>query len=89
MKSFGNIREISMDRMFELSNKAKEKSNINNVEPCKDCEVKYICGGDCRIKFFESLKDCTSNEIPYRLCNDKIKNSVYEQMLRTHEYLFV
>ena len=89
MKSFGNIREIGIDKMFEFSNKAKEKSNINNVEPCKDCEVKYICGGDCRIKFFESLKDCTSNEMPYRLCNDKIKSSVYEQMLRTHEYLFV
>ena len=89
MKPLGNIRTLGIENAFSLGKIAKERSNINNVIPCKDCEVKYICGGDCRIKYFDSLLDCSSTQQASRQCNDTIKDNVYEQMLRTHEYLFV
>lgn len=89
MKPLGNIRDLGIEKAFSLSKIAKERSNINNLIPCKDCEVKYICGGDCRIKYFDTLQDCSSLQQASRHCNEAIKDSVYEQMLRTHEYLFV
>ena len=88
MKPFGNIRDLNLRDAFEMSKKAKEQSNINNLEPCGQCELKYICGGDCRIKYFEQMLDCKNTETPRRVCTNTIKSNVYEQMLRTHEYLF-
>ena len=89
MKPLGNIRTLGIEKAFKLSEMAKERSNINNIIPCKECEVKYICGGDCRIKYYDSLLDCSSVLQPSRQCSDAIRNNVYEQMLRTHEYLFI
>lgn len=89
MNPCGNIRINSYEKIFKLSNEAKKRSDVNNLTPCSTCELKYICGGDCRINYFESLLDCANtHDIPNRVCSQEQKNSFYELMINTNTELF-
>lgn len=90
-KSVVNILTDSFEHIMELANKAKAYSNVENLEPCRHCELKFICGGDCRIKHFSSFTQTLNFDTidqPYRKCNDDVKNNVYDLMVRTNEALF-
>ena len=34
---------------------ARQLSDINNLRPCSECPLKYLCGGGCRVKHFQKL----------------------------------
>lgn len=91
LKPFANIRKDSIEHIMNLSQQAKERSNVNNVMPCKDCELKYICGGDCRIKYFKEFVDCNVCELstyPVRKCDRQTKELFYDLMIRTNHRIF-
>lgn len=89
---FGNIREDSLEHIFRSSRIAKDLSNVKNIYPCCQCDLMYICGGDCRIKFF---KEFTSGKLwdqnkvhPRRKCDYKTKSFYYDMLIRTNEMLY-
>jgi len=91
LKPFANIRETTYENMFKLSEIAKQKSHVDNLLPCKYCELKFICGGDCRIKYF---KDFIEEPIEtmgeaHRNCSQAIKNEYYDLMIRTNPDIFI
>lgn len=88
LKPIGNLRTMTYEKIFAESKKAKARANINNVNPCRHCDLKYICGGDCRIMYYPELLDPHSEELPVRKCSQKVKEEVYELMIRTHEDMF-
>ena len=53
--SFANVRTHTIEEILLKSRSLQEKSNVNNLIPCKDCELKFICGGGCRLDYF---KEC-------------------------------
>ena len=76
---------------MQLSDLAKQISDVNNLVPCKDCELKYICGGDCRVIYFKDLVDCDVEKLtksPTRKCNKEMKEQFYDLMIRTNHKLF-
>ncbi len=93
LRKVANVREECWDKIWNLSEKAKSVSNVANIEPCNNCSIKYICGGDCRIKFFPEMK---TNDIesfgldnrPRRECDKTIKEHFYDLMIRTNEHLY-
>ncbi len=90
-KPFANLRKDSFERVMYLSELARKKSDVNNLLPCKKCELKYICGGDCRIKYFPELVECDIDSLQYspqRKCNQAIKETFYDIMIRTNTDLF-
>lgn len=48
---------------------------MDNVIPCKDCELRYICDGGCRIDDFDFAGKMQSSVLPYHQvsCNDDKK----------------
>lgn len=90
LKSVANIRTCDFSKIMDLSAKAKQLSNVNNLYPCKNCELKYICGGDCRIHHFENLREgLTYKNIQYyRHCDQYQKNIFYEMMIRTNKRIY-
>ena len=91
LKPFANLRTNSFSEVMQLSEIGKRASHIDNVEPCKNCSVRYICGGGCRIKLYSHLESgsvCSNGEIPIYHCTKEIKYAVYEQMIRTHQQLY-
>lgn len=94
ISSIGNVRTMGFDEIMEMSRLAQSQSNINNLAPCKDCNIKYICGGGCRIDYFPELtssKDIKSLDISkiHRIpCEIEEKERYYDIMIRTNEKLF-
>lgn len=91
LKPIGNVREINLDKLFEFSKIAANKSHINSLKPCCECDLKYICGGGCRIKHFTYLKNGQippDNIISKRSCNFEQKRRFYDLMIETNEYIY-
>lgn len=91
LKPVANIRSQSLDEIFELSEFAKKLSCIDNLVPCKDCCIKYICGGDCRLKYFSHFNDNSLLQEGTRLerkCDLGRKEYIYDLMIRTNRKLF-
>ena len=94
LKSYANYRKDSLSYIMELSRKAMELSDINNLKPCCNCELKYICGGGCRITYFNELATCDNIEtidvskVPARKCDFDNKKYYYEMMIKTNELFY-
>lgn len=96
-KPFGNLREMPLDQIMKLCTKARKISEIDNLTPCKECEIRYICGGDCRIKYFSFLYDgrnIVNNNLDNksiqicRECDCSQKSYWYNLMIEANEYLY-
>lgn len=89
-----NIRTSSFVKIFEKSIKAEEATDIVKLQPCSNCELKYICGGGCRTKEFpelvkrKSYDDINYSTIPPRNCSSTIKERFYKLMIDSNEYLY-
>lgn len=91
VRSVGNIRDVPFERFVEIRNTAFEKSNVNNIMPCRECALKYICGGECRVVHFKEFEDSDVDNItqyPVRKCDAGTKSKYLDLMLRTNRSLF-
>jgi radical SAM protein with 4Fe4S-binding SPASM domain len=91
VESFGNLRQMNFEDIMQVVNKAKAISVVDNILPCKGCELKYICGGDCRIKYFPQLASSNIMKLsspPIRKCSKEIKEKFYDLMIETNEKIF-
>lgn len=89
----GNVRVDSFESILSKSAEARRLSDVNNLTPCKDCDLKYLCGGGCRIKNFKNLvetKICKNEnghfvrEVP---CTKEQKEKILRLMI-TSNHLF-
>ena len=88
-----NLRNINFDllEIENISKKIKDNTSSLNIKPCKNCSLKYICGGGCRIKYLSSLetiKILNSEELIRKKCTVETKNYFYKLMIESNEYLF-
>ena len=95
LNKYGNVRTMPFNKILEQSKIAMKESNINNLEPCCNCDIKYICGGGCRISNFKSLIDIKDfqNNISrkhkrVKICDFNHKEQIYKMMINTNEKLF-
>lgn len=94
LSPIANIRTSPFSYIYRQSLKAEKATSIDKLSPCKKCDLRYICGGGCRIKEFPNLAKMTSfnnidyNNIPSRICNSTIKERYYDLMIRSNEYLY-
>lgn len=94
LKPIGNVRTESFEEIINMCGKVELYTSVKNISPCNKCEIRYICGGGCRIKEFPVLKNYISiinleNSNLIRECNSKIKERFYELMILSNEYLYV
>jgi len=94
LKSCANIRTTPFDDIISIAEKAEKSTMINKLEPCGKCNLRYICGGGCRIDEFKELVDRVEfdsidySKIKPRTCNEKHKNLFYDLMIRSNKYLY-
>jgi radical SAM protein with 4Fe4S-binding SPASM domain len=60
----GNIRRQKLNEIWKHSPTLKifKDLSVTRIEKCKDCEIKFICGGGCladRYALYESFEKCT------------------------------
>ena len=89
-----NVRRQSLSEIARLSDMAVKATMISNLRPCNACELRYICGGGCRIEEFRSLVDRANfdnvnySDIPPRQCSQEYKNTFYRLMIESNPYLY-
>ncbi len=89
-----NVRTTPFEMIYKESLIAEKNTLVSNLKPCRDCELRYICGGGCRIEEFPELTKRTSfeniNNDSYstRKCNQTIKEKFYELMINSNEYFY-
>lgn len=83
MESFGNVTEKPMSFFMEKGKEIHLATSVDNVIPCKDCELRYICDGGCRIDDFDFAGKIQSSVLPYHQisCNNEKKNKLKKRMI--------
>ncbi|WP_447409966.1 radical SAM/SPASM domain-containing protein [Clostridium perfringens] len=84
-----NINDVSMKDIIKISEKMKEKTSVDNSSICKNCEIKYICSGGCRLKYKDIENADNYSGIWKNKCDQEYKNSIIEKMINCNEYFFV
>ncbi|MCQ2595091.1 MAG: radical SAM protein [Treponemataceae bacterium] len=91
LKPFANLRTDSFDKIFAISEKAKFVSNVDNLEPCNKCHLKYICGGGCRLVNFENINEACyldSDKVITKKCHTSEKEFFYDLMIKSNTNIF-
>lgn len=94
MRPLANIRRDNLDDVFRCLRSITHLSRVENLSPCKECELRYFCGGDCRIKHFDAFRLLGDmRHLPeacdlVRTCPPSVKEHFYRLMLDTNERLF-
>lgn len=94
LRQIANIRTSSFNEIYLKSIMAERATSVTLLKPCKDCDIRYICGGGCRIEWFPDLvKRDSFDRLDYesilpRKCNDIIKTQFYDLMIRGNKYLY-
>lgn len=91
LQALGN-KDEDFESLVKKANFYYEISSVDNVLPCKFCEIKYICGGGCRIddfKFKGNHKkiDLEKNLIRFE-CNQDYKDKIYRKMLNAIKFTY-
>ena len=80
------------EAIIKKANYYYEWSSVDNVMPCMSCELKYICGGGCRIdEYHFAGKQSEIKELQPLIkidCTQEYKNSIYEKMLGSIKYTY-
>ncbi len=92
LKCYGNVRSTTFKEIVNMSSWVKQISDVDNLFPCKECDLRYICGGGCRIAYFPKViskvvyesSGCNSE----RYCDNNIKLSLYQKMVETNELFY-
>ena len=78
--------------IMEKANYYYQWSSVDNVMPCMSCEIKYICGGGCRIdEYHFAGKQSKIQELQPLIkidCPTEYKNSIYEKMINSIKYTY-
>lgn len=49
---YGNVLEKPLSYFIEKGREINVRTGVDYVAPCKECYLRYICGGGCRIDDF-------------------------------------
>lgn len=88
--SCGNIRNDAFSEIIMRLKNLRKLSQVDNLSPCSACELKYICGGGCRVDHFPGLRSANYCNIPTsssRACDSKVKSYFYDLMIASQELL--
>ena len=81
-----NVFKCNIADIFNTSEQIKRSTSVDNTSVCKDCEIKYICSGGCRIKY-EGINDAL-NHVGYWNYKCDGKDDIYRKMINCNEYFF-
>lgn len=84
-----NVRDFSMCEIMKKAQLVKEATSVEKSGICKDCGIKYICGGGCRIHYPGILHPLSCSEEWKNTCTSERKNEFYQKMISGNEYFYL
>lgn len=71
-----NVKKESLSEIRIKLAKIESSNSVDKLEQCKDCNLRYLCGGPCRI------------EIDDFKCSEDYKNNILESLIRLNQYRY-
>lgn len=94
LKPVRNLRNTSFLEIVEQAHIANRLISVENIKPCKYCELRYICGANCRLEFLSKIKNCTdfstldNEDLEKRPCTTEFKENILKLMIDANDLLF-
>ena len=86
LKSSQNVFEHSFKEIFAESEKIIQNTSVDNTSGCKNCDIRYICGGGCRMEY-DGIRNAANHEGEWQyVCEDK--DIIYDKMIKSNEFFF-
>lgn len=90
LQCYGNVKSKPLKDFMEEGQKALKQTAVDYVEPCKDCTLRYICSGDCRIDHFnfKGRLQGWNKEIRQTNCTEKFRQNLLKRMVESYSYYY-
>lgn len=92
-KSLFNVRIDSFKKIYGVSKNIVERTSVDHCVPCKDCDLKYICGGPCRLRSCSEMKDmildsCPVDKIWEIQCSYRQRSRLIDLMVKYNQFFY-
>lgn len=94
----GNVRTDKFSDICRRMEQLRNFSDINNLYPCCECDLKLICGGGCRVRNFSALVKLnwenlnSHNDLNFRTrktsCTPQDKEKIYRLMIESNKLFY-
>ena len=83
----GNALSMGVAHIIALSKEVTVHTDVDAVKPCRDCAIRYICGGGCRLHHTPIAvpEDGMAFEAP---CTEETREHFYRRMIGANEYFY-
>lgn len=89
LSSKWNVNTSAFADILKASEKIKKETSVDHSSVCQKCEIRYICGGDCRMNY-PGIKDVDSHVGVWKTtCPTGTKENLYRKMILSNEYFYV
>ena len=82
LPAIGNVREMGVSRLLEEARKYMAAVSVDNTIPCRECSLRYICGGGCRAERYEYVSKSVKTPSIHKPCSEKQKMALIEMMIK-------
>ena len=100
VRSLGNIKTDNFEKLIALLNESSKMTDVDSILPCKHCDLRYVCGGGCRIDDYYLLDskgansafnnaELEQNTVKKDFCPDSYKTGLLRQMMSLNDYKFI
>ena len=102
VRSCGNVRSMKLPQLFAALDVLERTTSVDNIVPCRSCDLRYVCGGGCRIDDYYILNGTTDlpmqpfggylengDTITKINVTDECKEMLLKKMVDAKEYWFV
>ncbi|MEI7424706.1 MAG: radical SAM protein [Candidatus Staskawiczbacteria bacterium] len=82
LNSLGTIK-MDLPLVAEKFDKLADTMRVENIQPCKTCDLRYFCGGKCRLE----AKSGESGRISVE-CDNSFREEWYNRLIRINRFIF-
>ncbi|MBQ7561744.1 MAG: radical SAM protein [Synergistaceae bacterium] len=95
VRKYANIRTNNFDDIMTIRKLVRQRSFVDYLQPCCNCELKYICGGGCRVKNFPDIVKADIKDFSLETftstrkikCSGEYKEKFYRLMIESNSFL--
>jgi radical SAM protein with 4Fe4S-binding SPASM domain len=73
-RSLGNVRTAALPDLLTQLNRIYTEFGVDHIEACASCDLRYICGGGCRVRNLRERGDTHT-------CPPESRKAIYRQLL--------
>jgi len=100
VRPIGNVKVDGFERILISLSESEKATDIDSILPCKYCDLRYVCGGGCRIDDYHLVDEdgiqLKFNEATFykktikkNSCPESYKTGLLRQMVEMHDYQFL